>query len=191
MTRVTFRSLLARVRGRGGNESEKLREEALQIWPTVRKAAERFREGCEAPGTGFRTIAEDATLPGEKPENSSGRFLRGLASDMYPPTGYGAVPSHSLGSFNARRRRIDGLVNRLAHQLEDVATFCQLRETLQKNLSNEQATLKVLWYLEAANAAQHRGSGMVPTDRSWQVLRNALTPSVPDTEVLPGPSAEA
>jgi hypothetical protein len=110
---------------------------------------------------------------------------------MYPPTGYGTVPSHSLESFNARFRRIDGLVNRLAHQLEDVATFCQLRETLQKNLSNEQATLKVLWYLEAANAAQHGGGGVAPPDRSWQVLRNALTPSVPDAEVLPGPSAEA
>lgn len=175
----------------GRNECEKLREEALEIWPAVQKAAERFREGRETPGMALRTIAEDATLPGEEPENMSGRFLRGLATDMYPPAGYGAVPEDTLDGFNSHRRRMNNLVNRLAEQLEDVATFDQLRKRLQKNLSNHQANLTVLWYLGAATDAQSGAHGMGYRYRSWQVLSNALTPSIPDTEVLPRPRAEA
>ena len=186
-----IRPPIVQVQDKGRYECEELREESLEVWPAVRKAAERFREGRETPGTALRKIAEDATLPGEEPENLSGRFLRELAADMYPRAGYGAVPEDILESFNARRRRMNNLVNRLAEQLEDVATFCQLRKTLQKNLSNHQTTLTVLWYLEVANAAQYGADRMGSGYRSWQVLRNALTPSIPDTEVLPRLGAEA
>lgn len=146
-------------------ESEKAAEQVGELWHEVQQAMDGFFKKTSVKWRTLGNICDLAVWPDmllvaqlDSPPTKgaiAGDLLNSIARYVYPEAGYEGIPQGRFLAFDNIRRRVSRRYQRWATHVRERDADGELSQwLLAKMKPTHERTLKLVWYLEVANASR-------------------------------------